>query len=328
MSNNFPTVPPRGEPPERPPKYRSRRVDLLDPVAEQRALMLSIVATAVIGTMGIGGGLWIGSRAILFDGMYSVVDILLTCGALGVSKLVIREPSQHFQFGYWHLEPVVGAIQSAILATACLYGMANAVQGLIGGGYEVDHGYGAIWAAIMGISGVAMAIYVKRIANLQRSLLLEVDYRSWLLSGLLSLTLLAAYGIALVLTNTPYHQWVPYIDPAMLLLLCLALLPMPLKILFDTSRDVLRVAPQELDEQVRAVMDELVAERGFLRYTSYVSQVGRVRFVEIHILVPPGFRVGTVDEVDSLRHLIASRLDATWPEVWLTVDMTANSKWI
>jgi predicted Co/Zn/Cd cation transporter (cation efflux family) len=93
-------------------------------------------------------------------------------------------------------------------------------------------------------------------------------------------------------------------------------------------QDVLEVAPEELDRQVHAVMDELVRERGFLKYSSYVSQVGRVRFVEIHILVPPGFRVETVDTVDSLRREIEMRLDAGWPHVWLTVDMTANPEWI
>ena len=180
----------------------------------------------------------------------------------------------------------------------------------------------------MGAVGVAMALYIKRIAHLQRSLLLEVDYRSWLLSGLLSLSLVIAYGAALALVDTPYQQWVPYIDPAMLLAMCLVLMPMPLKILFATSRDLIRLAPQELDQQVRAVMDALVQERGFRQYTSYVSQVGRVRFVEIHILVPPGFPVGTVDEVDALRQHIASQLDATWPQVWLTVDMTAKPDWI
>lgn len=326
MTRNLHTS--RTSSPQRASKYRNRRTDLLDPVAEQRALTWSILVTALIGMMGIAGGLFIGSRAILFDGMYSFVDILLTCGALGVSRLVVREPSQHFQFGYWHLEPVIGAIQSAILATACLYGAINAVQGLIGGGYPVDHGYGTVWAALMGAAGIVMALYIRRIARQQRSLFLEIDYRSWLLSGLLSLTLLFAYGVAIALAGTRYEPWTPYIDPAMLLVMCFALLPMPLSILFNTSRDLLRLAPQELDQQVRAVMDELVKERGYLKYTSYVSQMGRVRFVEIHILVPPGFPIGTVDEVDALRHLIASRLDAVWPEVWLTVDMTANTEWI
>jgi predicted Co/Zn/Cd cation transporter (cation efflux family) len=75
-------------------------------------------------------------------------------------------------------------------------------------------------------------------------------------------------------------------------------------------------------------MDELARDRGFLKYSSYVSQVGRVRFIEIHILVPRGFKVETVDTVDNFRREIETRLDAAWPHVWLTVDMTANPEWI
>jgi cation diffusion facilitator family transporter len=310
------------------PKRRTRRRDLLDPAVEQRTLKVSIAASALIGVMGIGGGLSIGSRAIMFDGMYGFVDVMLTFGSLAVSKLVTREPSPQFQFGYWHLEPMVGAIQSAILATACLYGVVNAILALMSGGYDVAFGYGALWAGVMSVLGMAMAAYINWRARSQRSLLLEIDYRSWLLSGVLSLALLASYGTAIWLRDTAYREWVPYIDPAMLLVLSFALLPMPVKILYDAMRDVLEVAPEELDRRVRALMDELARDRGFLKYSSYVSQVGRVRFIEIHILVPRGFKVGTVDTVDSLRREIETRLDAAWPHVWLTVDMTANAEWI
>jgi cation diffusion facilitator family transporter len=309
-------------------KHRTSRRELLDPAVEQRALKASIAASALIGMMGISGGLMIGSRAILFDGMYSFVDVILTFGSLAVSKLVTREPSRQFQFGYWHFEPMIGAIQSAILAIACLYGIINAIQALIGGGYDVSFGYGTIWAGAMGVMGMSIAAYINHLARSQRSLLLEIDYRSWLLSGLLSLALLASYGVAILLKDSPYRELVPLIDPVMLLLLSLALLPMPVKILFGAMQDVLEVAPEELDRQVHVVMDALVRERGFLKYSSYVSQVGRVRFVEIHILVPPGFKVETVDAVDSLRREIEMRLDAGWPHVWLTVDMTANPEWI
>lgn len=328
MASQAQTSPITGTSSTKKPKYRATRRDLLDPAVEQRALKVSIAATVVIGVMGIGAGLMIGSRAIMFDGMYSFVDVMLTFGSLAVSKLVTREPSKLFQFGYWHFEPMVGAVQAAILATACLYGVINAVQALLGGGYDVSFGYGVLWAGAMGVLGMAMAAYINRLARSQRSLLLEIDYRSWLLSGVLSLALLASYGIAIWLKDTAYREFVPFIDPLMLLLLSLALLPMPVKILSEAMRDVLEVAPEELDRQVHAVMGELVRDRGFLKYSSYVSQVGRVRFVEIHILVPPGFRVETVDAVDNLRREIEKRLDAAWPHVWLTVDMTANPEWI
>jgi predicted Co/Zn/Cd cation transporter (cation efflux family) len=148
------------------------------------------------------------------------------------------------------------------------------------------------------------------------------------MSGLLSLALLVAYGIAVALEASTYSHWVPYIDPAVLLCMSLALLPIPLKTLFATIRDVLEVAPQDLDQRVRSVLNALTKERGYIRYSSHVAQVGRMQFVEIHILVPADYRVETVKAVDDIRREIAARLEASWPQTWLTVDLTADPEWM
>jgi len=300
----------------------------LRPTSEQSALKLSIVLTALTGLAGIAAGFMIGSQAIIFDGMYSFIDVILTFGALTVSKLLMQEPTRRFQFGYWHLEPLVGTVESAILATACVYAVINGLQGLASGGHAVSYGFGLVWASVMCVSGMAMAVYMGRLARLEGSILLTVDARGWLLSGLLSLALLVAYGIAVVLEGSTYSDWVPYVDPAVLLGMSLALLPVPLKTLFAAIRDVMEVAPQDLDQRVRSVLDALMRERGFLRYSSHVAQVGRVRFVEIHILVPTDFRVETVQAVDDIRREIAARLEASWPQTWPTVDLTADPEWM
>ena len=300
----------------------------MGPTSEQGALKLSILVTALTGLAGIAAGFMIGSRAIMFDGMYSFIDVLFTFGALAVSKLLMQEPTRHFQFGYWHLEPLVGAVESAILATACVYAVITALQGLTSGGHAVSYGFGLVWASVMCVSGMAMAVYMSRLARVQGSILLAVDASGWLLSGLLSLALLVAYGIAVALEGSPYRDWVPYVDSAALLCMSLALLPVPLKTLFATMRDVLEVAPEDLDQRVRAVLDAVTRERGFLRYSSHVAQIGRVRFVEIHILVPTEFRVETVQAVDDIRREIAARLGASWPQTWLTVDLTADPEWM
>jgi predicted Co/Zn/Cd cation transporter (cation efflux family) len=166
------------------------------------------------------------------------------------------------------------------------------------------------------------------LARAQRSILLAVDARGWLLSGLLSLALLVAYGIAVTLDGSAYSHWVPYVDPAVLLCMSLALLPIPLKTLLAAIRDVMEVAPKDLDQRVRSVLDALVRERGFVRYSSHVAQAGRVQFIEIHILVPADFRVETVQAVDDIRREIAARLEASWPQTWLTVDLTADPEWM
>jgi predicted Co/Zn/Cd cation transporter (cation efflux family) len=284
--------------------------------------------TALTGLAGIAARFKNGSQAMMFDGMYSFVDVMLTFGALTVSKLLMQEPTRRFQYGHWHLEPLVGAVESAILATACVYAVINGLQGLTSGGHAVSYGLGLIWVSVMCVSGMAMAVYMGRLARLQGSILLTVAARGWLLSGLLSLALLVAYGIAVVLEGSAYSDWVPYVDPAVLLGMSLALLPVPLKTLFAAIRDVMEVAPKDLDQRVRSVLDALVIERGFLRYSSHVAQVGRGQFIEIHILVPADYRVATVGAVDDIRREVAARLEASWPQTWLTVDLTADPEWM
>jgi predicted Co/Zn/Cd cation transporter (cation efflux family) len=92
-------------------------------------------------------------------------------------------------------------------------------------------------------------------------------------------------------------------------------------------REVLLVAPDDLDRRVQALMDGIVAERGFIDYSSHVAKIGRTRFVEIHVLVSPDTRFDMAS-ADALRREVADRLDAAWPRFWLTVDFTADRDWL
>src|SRR5690606_6198512 len=318
----------RGPEPPRPHQDGLPGRRMKDTAAEQRALKLSIAVTALAGALDIAAGFVIGSRAIMFHGVHSVVDGVPTFGSLAVSKVVTQEPNRRFQYGYWHLEPLLGAVQSALLTITCIYAIINAAQGLIGGGQPMAYGAGVVWTGMMGIVCFAMAAYMNRTARRQVSMLLDVDARAWFVSGFLSLGLMLAYGFAVLLARHGHAKWVPYVDPAVLLVLALLVLRVPLTTLIRAVRDVLEVAPEELDRQVRSVMDALVEERGFLGYSSHVAQIGRGRFVEVHILVPPDYRVETVGAVDAIRREVSERLGAAWPQVWLTVDLTSDPAYL
>jgi predicted Co/Zn/Cd cation transporter (cation efflux family) len=101
----------------------SERSDDMETTAEQRALRFSIAMTVLIGVLGAATGLATGSQAIIFDGIYSFVDVVLTAISLAVAKLLAHEGSRRFQYGYSHLEPMAGTFGGAILAVACVYGM-------------------------------------------------------------------------------------------------------------------------------------------------------------------------------------------------------------
>lgn len=196
------------------------------------------------------------------------------------------------------------------------------------GGHHVAYGSGLFWAGLVCVTGLAMAAHMNRLARLQNSFLLVVDARGWLLSGVLSLALLLAYGFAVALTASAHDEWVPYVDPAVLLCISLALLPVPLKTLLVAIRDVLAMAPEELDERVRSVFGHPGQGARLPQLFQPCSQIGRGQFIEIHILVPPDYRVETVTALDDTRRDVATRLQASWPQVWLNVDMTADPAYL
>jgi cation diffusion facilitator family transporter len=300
----------------------------LDANAEQRALRFSIALTVVLGVLGVAAGLVTGSQAIIFDGMYSFVDVVPTIVSLLVVKLLAQGTSQRFQYGYWHLEPLVAVLRDSLLAVACIYAAVDAVKTLSsGGGHDVEYGRAALWAGVLCVIGLVMTLFLGRRAKALRSPMLEVDARSWALSALLSLSLLIGFALGAVLVRTRWQGLVPYVDSIVLLSMALILLPMPLLGLWRSMRDVLQIAPNELDRRVHAVMDSVVKDRGFLEYSSYIAKVGRGTFVEIHVLVSPDARMD-ITTADAIRREVSERLNAGTPTFWLTIDFTAERKWL
>src|SRR3982750_222479 len=135
------------------------------PSTEQGTLKFSIALTVCLGLLGVASGLVTGSQAIVFDGMYSFVDVVPTVVSLLVVKLIARGSSHRFQYGYWHLEPLVAVLRDSILAVACLYAAVDAIGTLAGGGHDVEYGRAATWAAILCVIGLLMTWFLSRRAR-------------------------------------------------------------------------------------------------------------------------------------------------------------------
>lgn len=294
---------------------------------EQRVLKFSLGMTVLVAAIGLSGGMLARSPAILFDGIYCLVDVALTVAALQVLRLLGDEHSPRFQYGFWHLEPMVEAVGGAILTLACVYALSNAIIGLTTGGHVTRVGYGLVWATVLSAVDLAMAAWMGRHARRLHSALLALDARSWLLAGLVSLAVVVSFLLAMALRDGPRAHWVPYLDPVVLALISLASLPVPLRTAWRATREVLQVAPDDLDQKVQAAMQQFVSEYGFRGFTSRVAKIGRMKFIEIHVLTGADAHLGTIGDVDRLRDEIAKRLEARPDRSWLTIDFTADPAW-
>ncbi|MDT9640872.1 MULTISPECIES: cation diffusion facilitator family transporter [Pseudomonas] len=295
---------------------------------EQALLKQSTVLMFAVAIAGIVTGFVSGAQSILFDGFFSLIATFIKVLMLITAKLIAKESNHRFQFGFWHLEPMVLLIEGSFLMLIAIYAFLNGVFGIINGGREVELGLVIFYAAFFAVAEFAYFFYVRRRNRKLKSSLIQFDNISWLVDAMLSVGLLVSFIIALLLKQYGHGQWAVYVDPAILILLALSMLPPALKILRPALRDVLGIAPDQLDEKVRNVMEQAKAAHGFDDYISYVQKHGRARFIEIHIVLPAHYPLQDVATLDSLREEISSQLGEADAARWLTISFTGDRKWI
>ena len=92
------------------------------------------------------------------------------------------------------------------------------------------------------------------------------------------------------MTEASWEPWQPYVDPAILALVCVVILPLPFGDLRRAVSDIFLVAPRDLDDRVTRAAADAVASHGFADAYTYVARVSRSVLIEIHFLVPPDGR--------------------------------------
>ena len=295
---------------------------------EQGVLRRSIATTAVIALAGVAFGLFSRSQAILFDGVFSLVDGVIVLLSLSVSRLLMSEGSRRFQYGYWHIEPIVVAFNGTVLMLLCLYALLNAVWGLMTGGRDLNFGQAIFYGAGMMVICFGMYFYERRSNQRIQSQFIRLDMQSWLMSAMIGAGLLLAFGSAILAKGTRFEPWVRYADPAILAVLTSILIFLPLGAVTRAVKQIFQVAPEGLDRRIRSYMGSLVEKRGFVTYSSYVARVGRAQFIEICIVLPRDYPIPSVDLLDEIRTEIGEFIGEPGPQRWLTITFTGDASTI
>lgn len=295
--------------------------------SEQILLKQSTFLMLAVAIAGIITGFVSGAQSILFDGFFSLIATFIKVLMLITARLIAKESNQRFQFGFWHLEPMVLLIEGSFLLLIAIYAFLNGVFGIINGGREIELGLVIVYAAVFTVVEFIYFFYVRHRNRKLKSTLIQFDNISWLVDAMLSAGLLVSFLTALLLKTQGYEKWAVYVDPLILILLALSMLAPSFKILGPALRDVLGIAPDQLDDKVRQVMDEAKVEHGFDDYLSYVQKHGRACFIEIHIVLPKDYWLDGIGQLDSLREEISAKLGKPDAARWLTISFTGDRKW-
>ncbi len=298
---------------------------------EQRALKFSILGALLFAVIGISYGLYTHSQSILFDGVYSCISLVMSMVTLWVSKLVVRPGDKHFQFGYTHLEPLLNVIKAMIIGATCIYAFTEGLASFLSGGRNIDLSAAIVYACISTIGSLGFGGTIYYYANKVNSKLAKVDAVDWLFDGLLSAGILLGFVGAYQLQDSRWSEYIPYLDPLLVIVLVTLFIPIPLRIFRDNIREVLWLAPStSLQTKISESIEHSLVGIDYHRFHLRMAKVGREFNLSVYVIMDKNEGANT-QQFDQIRSRISDsvdRLNTDSHSVWLEVMFTADERWV
>lgn len=287
---------------------------------EKRILTFSALLASGFAGGGLVLGLMVGSLVIVFDGVYSLVSLLLTLLSLAVSRYIARPAKRQFPFGKAMLEPLVIAIKGSVILLIVSYSLYSAVQALMSGGREVDASIATIFGVVNVIGCSYAWWHIAKKSKRFSSGLVEAEVKQWQMDTLLSVAVTLGFIAAWLVSLSPFAQYAVYADPVMMLLMSFYFIKVPLEMLAGALRELLMMKPDE--EICHAVNEEVSALDKQVTQDLQVAGVIKVgRELRVRLDVHAQGQQVQVAELEKTRTVLKDKLSRLSLDLNLTMNI-------
>lgn len=287
---------------------------------EKRILSFSALLASGFAGGGLVLGLLVGSLVIVFDGVYSLVSLLLTLLSLAVSRYIERPSQSQFPFGKAILEPVVIAIKGSVILLVVSYSLYSAVQAMFSGGREVDASIATLFGVVNVVGCGYGWWYIANKSKRFSSGLIQAEATQWQMDTLLSVAVTLGFIAAWLVSLSPYAGYAVYADPMMMILMSFYFIKVPFDMLREAVRELLMMKPSEeiittVDKEVSA-LDKQVNQH---LEVAGVTKVGRELRVNLDVHAE-GKQVQVAD-LEKTRRVLKDKLSKLSLDLNLTMNI-------
>ena len=262
------------------------------------------VATA-LATMALKGmAAWLtGSLGLLSDALESFVNLGAALIALYTLAVAARQPDEKHPFGYTKAEYFSAAVEGALILLAALAIVAAAIPRLIEPQPILRFDVGIFLSLLAAALNLGTALVLLRAGKRHDSIALEADAHHLLTDVWTSIGVVAGVG-ATVLTG-----WLA-LDPLIAIAVGVHIVWTGAKVMHRSMLGLMdRALPEPDLQRIRAILDPYRAA-GLDYHALRTRRAGRLRLVEMHLLVPGAM---TVAEGHRLADEIEDKIRAALP---------------
>ena len=294
-----------------------------DVATERTSLIWSIVVSTMLGVIGIVAGLLSGSQMILLDGVYGFIGVAVSWLLLRASSLAGEGPSKHYPYGRQAATPIVIGIQGFVLLATLLYAAVQAINSIVDGGSDVAAGWAVLYGAVSTVASFGTWAWLRRRTG--DSDLVCAETTAWRVAALRGFGIVVGFGILWLILRSSWRAAGPYVDPAMVLVTCVAFLSAPIKMVKGTIVELLEgVPPSDVQGPVLQAVREVQETFDLNDPVVRMTKLGPKLYVEVDVVVQPDVTIAQEDEV---RADLRRRLSVLPYAVWLNVELSADPTW-
>lgn len=298
-------------------------------LSERRGLRLSVFGALFMAALGFGFAASTGSRAVLLDGIFSLIGAVVSVVAMRVAALVRQPDDEHFHFGYAAYEPMLNLTKGLLIAFVSLLATWASIDSILAGGREIQGRMAVVYALIAAAGCLLIAWSQRRLARKTDSPLLEVDAKNWLMDGLISGAVAVGFVVVVLFEGTPWSWMTPYADPAVVLLLVVLSLPIPIGIVRANWDQLLGRAPDgEAQSTANEIVSGAIAGEEGLDFKLRLLEQGRFIYLQIYVIVQSQRKGMSVKEADGLRERIAAVICELPQMIGYDVIFTTDARWL
>jgi len=295
---------------------------------ERRALKYSALATLVLGCVGIAFSALSKSQAIMLDGLFNLAYFAAGLFTLKVAALVQAGDDEEFPFGYAYFEPLVNGIKGVLVFGISIMALAGAVEALFTGGRNIAPGMAIVYGVFAALACGSMALITRKAGRQTKSPLVLADAENWLVNGAISFTVLLAFICVFALKNSSLKFLLPYVDPALVLIVVSISISVPVRMAWKALMELLNRAPsQAIVQEATMIVEQSLAGLPIQKMFVRVVQPGRSRMVLVHVVLPSDFHIDGLPMLDGYRSMTLKNLQDAHPATVLDMTFTADESW-
>lgn len=288
---------------------------------EQRTLYVTITVTTVLVTIGIVWGVVVGSQMILLDGVYAFIEVVLSGLLVRASRLARQGPTRRFPYGREAATPLAIGFYGFVLAGTLLYAAVEAASTIRRGGSDFTPGWAIVFGVLTTVGSVATWSWLR--SNAGDSDLMVAETAAWRVSSMRGLGMVVGFTAMALLTGSQWNGAVPYIDPVMVLITCVAFAPTPLRMMRTTVLELLEGNPDDsIRDAVVTRVEAVQSEFGLSPLDVLMTKVGPKLYVEVDGVVDGSL---TVSEEHVIRRRLFAVLDELPYEIWLNAELVPHA---